>query len=241
MSDLDLTAALQTFSQEAQELLDEMESSLLALEDTPDDSEMVNSLFRAMHTIKGSSGLFGFDVVVAFTHEAETILDMVRNGEKNIDDQLISVLLDCKDHTSSLLDHCTDSSGEPLPTELQSISDDLIMKLTGKSTGKEGVELVSQHTSAQNSEADSDFSDAWLISLDFKTDAFRMGVDPLSFLRYLKTLGEIQAVLLLTPDMPKSDDFDPESCYLSYKIAFKTDADKVVAQAFCNLHGLWKA
>ena len=63
MTDLDLDSAVETFAQEAKELLDEMENSLLALEDTPDDDEMINSLFRAMHTIKGSSGLFGFDVI----------------------------------------------------------------------------------------------------------------------------------------------------------------------------------
>ena len=76
MSEMD--AALETFSQEAEELLSEMEDSLLVLENAPDDSETINSVFRAMHTIKGSSGLFGFDRVVAFTHEAETVLSFFK-------------------------------------------------------------------------------------------------------------------------------------------------------------------
>lgn len=223
-SDLDLTSAIETFAQEAKELLEDMESSLLALENTPNDIEMINSLFRAMHTIKGSSGLFGFDVIVAFTHEAETILDQVRNGEKALDEHLISILLDCKDHTTSLLEHCAVAAEEPLSEELQSVGNILIEKLTGNSI----TAIVSQETVAElesiNEEAD--LTDCWFISLEFKTDAFRMGVDPLSFIRYMKTIGVIQAILLMTSDLPVSEDFDPESCYLHYKLAFKTDVNK---------------
>jgi len=222
----DLDSAVDTFSEEAQELLDEMENALLALEDTPDDIEMINSLFRAMHTIKGSSGLFGFNDIVSFTHEAETILDQVRDGEKALDDDLISVLLDCKDHTAHLLEHCIEDSGEPLPEELQIRGDDLVTKLTGKPVTGSEIEVTESEAALESISEGADLSDSWLISLDFQTDAFRMGVDPLSFIRYLKKLGEIQAILLLTDEIPTSENYDPESCYLDFKIAFNTDADK---------------
>ncbi len=62
---------LQVFTQEAQELLEEMERSLLILEDTPDDTEVIYSVFRAMHTIKGSAGLFSFNPVVNFMAPAQ--------------------------------------------------------------------------------------------------------------------------------------------------------------------------
>jgi two-component system chemotaxis sensor kinase CheA len=225
MSDLDLDSAVETFAEEAQELLVDMENALLALEDSPDDSEMINSLFRAMHTIKGSSGLFGFDVIVSFTHEAETILDQVRNGEKNLDDILISVLLDCKDHTTSLLEHCIENSSQPLPEELKAIGDKLVVKLTGKNSAAE-LQLATTDILLESSGEGTDLNDSWLISLAFKTDAFRMGVDPLSFLRYMKKMGKVQAIILLTSELPESDEYDPESCYLNYKIAFKTDANK---------------
>lgn len=227
MSDLD--AALITFNQEAKELLDEMEEALLALEDTPDDSETINSLFRAMHTIKGSSGLFGFSDIVAFTHEAETILDQVRNGEKNIDDQLISVLLDCKDHTAKLLLHCIETPEQDLPEELRIPGEELVTQLTGKTQEQDVLPAVSDIIHADEMEAmgnATDISDKWIISLNFKIDAFRMGVDPLSFLRYLKTLGDIETVLLLTEEIPNGGEFDPESCYLHQKVVFKSGADK---------------
>jgi len=228
MSDLDL--ALETFKQEAKELLDDMEDSLLALEDTPDDSETINSVFRAMHTIKGSSGLFGFNDVVAFTHEAETILDQVRNGEKSIDGRLISVLLDCKDHTAKLLEHCIQSGdNDGLPEALSTTGKELVFQLTGKTQDEEALPAVSediQLTEIETIGESVDLSDKWIISLVFKPDALRMGVDPLSFLRYLKTLGDIETVLVLTEDIPEMDEFDPESCYLHLKIAYKSNADK---------------
>ena len=229
MTGIDLGPALIIFTQEAKDLLEEMESSLLALEDNPSDSETVNSVFRAMHTIKGSSGLFGFNPVVSFTHEAETVLDQVRNGERDIDDALISVLLDCKDHTASLLEFCVDTPDAEVPDELTSVGDELVKQLTGNDNANETLAVVSvdEPTATVDSMGDvKDMADSWLISLAFKADAFRMGVDPLSFFRYLKTIGDIQRVLLITSEIPTADEFDPETCYLNCKLAFKSDADK---------------
>ncbi|MEW5008253.1 MAG: chemotaxis protein CheA [Cycloclasticus sp.] len=229
MTGIDLGPALIIFTQEAKDLLEEMESSLLSLEDEPDDSETVNSVFRAMHTIKGSAGLFGFNPVVAFTHEAETVLDHVRNGERAIDAALISVLLDCKDHTAVLLEFCVESPDAELTDELSAAGDELVKQLGGTETAGEiqTIDDVNEGNASIDSEGDAkDIADSWLVSLAFKSDAFRMGVDPLSFFRYLKTLGDIQRVLLITSDIPKGDEFDPENCYIHCKLAFKSDADK---------------
>lgn len=231
MSNMD--AVFDTFKQEAKELLVEIEEALLTLEDTPDDQETINSLFRAVHTIKGSSGIFGFNDIVAFTHEAETILDQVRNDEKSIDDDLISVLLDCKDHTEKLIAHCIEFPDQDLPEELAANGQALVIKLTGKDSTKSeqddslpAVSETSQTAEMETITEETELSDKWIISLAFKLDTFRMGVDPLSFLRYLKNLGEIKTVLLLTEDIPEADEYDPESCYMHLKVAFKSDADK---------------
>jgi len=229
MSDLDL--ALVTFTEEVKELLDEMEMSLLSLESDSSNSETINSVFRAMHTIKGSSGLFGFNPIVAFTHEAETVLDQVRNGEKDIDADLISVLLDCKDYTQKLFEHCLEfPEGEP-PEELKTEGTLLVNQLTGREQEVDQLTVIDngEHVGVESLEtldAGMGLAGSWLISLVFKKDAFRMGVDLLSFLRYLKILGEIQKVLLTTEGLEEGDEFDPESCYLHCELAFKSDADK---------------
>ncbi len=65
----------ETYREEAYELLEILESSLLELEDRKEDSELIGSIFRALHTIKGSGSMFGFDDIAAFTHEVETVFD----------------------------------------------------------------------------------------------------------------------------------------------------------------------
>ena len=93
-----------TFVAESRELLRDMEDALLTLEQSPRDSEAVNAVFRAMHTIKGSAGIFGFDVIVEFDHVMESVIDEVRAGRLAVDDVLVALLLSCGDHVSVLID-----------------------------------------------------------------------------------------------------------------------------------------
>jgi len=227
----DLDATLSIFSQEAEQLLADMEDALLSLEANADDSETINTLFRAMHTIKGSSGLFGFNAVVAFSHEAESVLDKVRNGERCIDAELISVLLESKDHTAKLIEHCLENNNAPLPDQLADVSEQLIRKLTGNHTSTHLPSTTPPSILESEGGEAIAFDDNWLISLEFQQDAFRNGMDPLSFIRYLKTLGEIKRILTIAPTMPSGNDMDPESCYLHFKIAFQSDASKQAIEA----------
>ncbi len=106
MSD-DMTT--QVFKEEAYELLGELETSLLELEDVPDDMDIINRVFRALHTIKGSGSMFGFEAIAEFTHEVETVFDSVRNGELAISKSLLTLSLAARDHIYSMLES---SSGE---------------------------------------------------------------------------------------------------------------------------------
>ncbi len=69
----------EAYRAEAYELLAELETSLLALEESPEDMELIGRVFRALHTIKGSGAMFGFDDIATFTHDVETVFDLVRN------------------------------------------------------------------------------------------------------------------------------------------------------------------
>src|SRR5262249_43091690 len=92
------------FRQEASELFEALEGALLDLTVRPDDRELVDSAFRALHTIKGSGAMFGFDKVAAFTHEFETAFDRVRKGEIKPTEDLISVALAAKDYIRALIE-----------------------------------------------------------------------------------------------------------------------------------------
>ncbi len=94
----------EVFREEAAELLEELETSLLALEQAPEELKLVGRVFRAMHTIKGSSAMFGFDDIAGFTHHVETVLDKVRDGTVPVTNQLIDLTLASRDYIKALLE-----------------------------------------------------------------------------------------------------------------------------------------
>jgi two-component system chemotaxis sensor kinase CheA len=222
---MSIEEAKQTFAQEALELLEEMEDALLSMEEAPDDEEHLNSVFRSMHTIKGAAGVFGFDAIVAFTHPVETVMDALRNGERNIDSELIAILLECKDHTEALVKFAMGSESETITPELQTQGDGLLQRLTGDSI-EGGAEIHEDAIDLEKDGSSESVSDNWVISLQFDSDTYRHGLDPLSFIRYLRTLGEIVEIITLSHTMPQANEMDAESCYLGFRIAFNSDANK---------------
>ena len=92
------------FREEAHELLSELEQSLMELEENPEDKDLVSRVFRAMHTIKGSGAMFGFDAISKFTHEVETTFDLVRTGKMAVSKKLIDLTLAARDQIKLLLD-----------------------------------------------------------------------------------------------------------------------------------------
>lgn len=92
------------FFDEVNELLDNLEGHLLSLESDPTNNEIISAVFRAMHTIKGSAGMFGFDEIANFTHKLENIFDMTRNGIIPITPELINLTLQARDHIRTLLE-----------------------------------------------------------------------------------------------------------------------------------------
>lgn len=217
----------QTFIQESEELLLQMEDALMALEETPGDAELINSVFRSMHTIKGAAGIFGFDPIVQFTHPVETVLDQVRSGGRELDADLAALLLECKDHTAALVDQVV---GEGVQPELVEAGHVILTRLTGEHYG------AADNEPADESEADEAESGAehWLITLQFKQDAFRDGIDPVSFIRYLGNLGEIVDLITHYDRMPSADEVDPESCYLGFDIVFRGEVTKQ------DIHGVFE-
>ncbi len=221
---LDLSEALQTFFEESRGLLEEMEASLLRLESEPDDADAINAVFRAAHTIKGSSGLFGLDTIVAFTHKAENLLDRVRNGEVPLKEELIGLLLACRDHIARLLDFA--AAETELDAETRQRGEALAAQLQASLGGTAAVLPDAAATPVQDGEGGALGGDTWHISLRFGLDVFRSGMDPLSFIRYLGTLGEITHVVTLPDTLPAAAEMDPEACYLGFEIRFKSDVDK---------------
>lgn len=97
-----------SFREEAYELLTSLEQSLLELEDEPTNVDVISAVFRSMHTIKGSAGMFGFDTISSFAHHVETMFDEVRNGKLVVTNDLIDLTLACRDHIRAMLEQPDD-------------------------------------------------------------------------------------------------------------------------------------
>ena len=128
--DLNLDAARGIFFTEARQLLGEVETYVLQLEQDPSDKETLNAAFRAAHTIKGSAGVFGFAGVTHFVHDLETVLDRVRNGEIGFDGPMSTLVLSCRDHIATLVD-LLDAGAEDgeVPDDVKTVQQGLTARL----------------------------------------------------------------------------------------------------------------
>ncbi|HDL49698.1 MAG TPA: chemotaxis protein CheA, partial [Actinobacteria bacterium] len=225
---MDLDGVLQTFIAEGRELLRDMERGLLALERDPEDTETLNGVFRAAHTVKGSAGLFGLDDLVRFAHAMETVLDQLRAGDRALTSDLTARLLDCGDHLGVLLDQVADGTGT-IEAELLRRGDELMEGLGADIAGADGEAGGADATPVANDRAPVEGGvecDHWHLSLRFGPEVLQNGMDPLSVLRYLGTIGEIGRLELIPDGIPDLDALDPETCYLGCELTLRTGADK---------------
>ncbi|MFN7725542.1 MAG: chemotaxis protein CheA [Rubrivivax sp.] len=240
-----LAIAKAGFMEEARELLLQFEQSLLALEVDPSDAEHLNAAFRAAHTIKGTAGLFGYDTVVSFTHEVETLLDTLRAGQRTLTEPIAAALLAGLDQMRALLDDLRDDDPAPQLSEAGQALAEQLRQLYGGAEGARG-EAPDDDPSpapATPAAAEADTPPTWHLSLRFSADALRHGLDPLAFLRYLDRLGQVLGVHTLTPAVPALAAMDPEACHLGFELRLRTPADRAAiesvfefAQDECSLH-----
>jgi two-component system chemotaxis sensor kinase CheA len=197
----------EVFRQEASELFDSLEAALLDLGLRPDDKELVDQAFRALHTIKGSGAMFGFDEVASFTHAFESAFDRVRKGEIRPDQDLISVALAAKDYIRTLIEapETTDSIiGD-------AILDDLHRLVAPVERADREGSIVAQPAPAPEVRI------GWQLHIEFDAGILRNGSNPLDLLEDLAKLGPC-FVVALTDGVPFLDEMDPEQCFLKWDV-----------------------
>lgn len=211
-----MSSLIETFKDEALELIQELEAALLELEESPEDTDSIDRVFRALHTLKGSGGLAGFEGVAGFCHEAETVFELVRSGERKIDQELVSLTLAAQDHLKRMI--MAEFGGE-------AVDDELTAELVA---AFQALLPVAKKKSADR------VASASLRSIDNSTyrirfhpypSLFRQGVQPQFLLRELLLLGE--AVVVAQMDkIPAMDQLDPEECWVYWDILLTTDQDE---------------
>ena len=232
----------QIFVTESLELLDDMEAALLELERAPNDADLINRVFRAAHTIKGSAGLFGFDQIISFTHVAENLLDDVRNCLVPVTDELISLLMQAKDFIGVMIDGL--SSGEVADANEEKTLLELLKAFKAGSHPLSSNVAPSRpaatiQTGSKSPEPSETGNGNWHISLRLGKDTFREGFDPMIMFGQLRDIGDIVSAQLVTEAIPPLSQLDPEDCYLGWEIEFNTHADKAaIADIFEFIDGI---
>ncbi|WP_028894905.1 chemotaxis protein CheA [Syntrophorhabdus aromaticivorans] len=202
----------EAYREEAYELLADLETSLLELERSPDDQELVGRVFRAMHTIKGSGSMFGFDDIANFTHEIETVFDLVRNGEISVTKMLIDLTLHSRDCIRMMLEEKEDD--EDRISLIRSAFQELLSG-AGTATHDQGV-ATSPGSSPDNPVT-------YRIRFLPNRDIFAFGTNPIPLLNELRGLGTC-SVMAQLDSIPPLEECDPEACYTSWDIVLTTDS-----------------
>jgi two-component system chemotaxis sensor kinase CheA len=229
---MNLDDALQTFITESRELLEDMENALLNIDLAGDQSEAINAIFRAAHTIKGSAGLFSLDHIVAFTHVVENLLDAVRDGRLVLNDEMITLLLSCCDYLTGMTDGLAAGRYDADPDT--AADGEMLLQQLRRHMGMEsdapdahtGALAVQPEPGVERMGGDNGDSDYWHISLRFGAGVLQNGMDPIAFLRYLARLGRIAGMATVADALPAAADMDAELCYLGFEIAFDSNADR---------------
>jgi len=215
---------------EARELLADLESSLLELEQTPDDADLLHKIFRALHTVKGSGAMFGFDDIAAFTHDVESIFDRVRNGLLAVNRQLLDLSLRACDHIRSLLDP-NEGRGEVSEAEGKAILEGL--RRYGGQEASAGLQAAAPaQGAAPSGDAEANVARIYRIRLRPRPDMLASGHNPLHLLEDLLALGECR-LHVHAEDIPDLSDIAPESCLVWWDCILRTEAGgEAVADVF---------
>lgn len=209
------------FHEEAEEILAELETSLMELEENPKDKEVIDQVFRALHTLKGSGSMFGFDQIAAFAHEIESVFDLVRNDELAVTGALIDITLAARDSISRMLN--SDADTDEIAEQNGKIIRQLKV-LAGSVITKE--DSFPEPAPKKAEENETSFENAQTLAIyriRFKPAAeiFLHGTNPLNLLDELQSLGDCH-VTAHPQDIPDFEIMNVEHCYVSWDIILAT-------------------
>ena len=207
------------YKEEAIELIEKIEKSLLLLENDFKDLTPVEEVFRCMHNLKGNSAMFGFKMIADFTHHLESIYDLIRGGTLKISREILDLSFFALDHLSVLIHNGDNLNGEQKKqhTELSG----KVLKINHAFADNAGdlktedIENIIKHTGELT---------AYHIQFKPRLNFLLNGSNPLTLIKELHQFGECEAVAY-TDDIPSLEDIDADKCYTSWDIYLRTNTD----------------
>jgi two-component system chemotaxis sensor kinase CheA len=210
----------QAFREEALEILVDLESTLLELNRNRDDSDLVNRAFRALHTLKGSGSMFGFDRLADFAHKLENAFDAVRNGTLAASENLIDLTLRALDYIRALLD---DDSAADAGLGSALLEQLCFMVNCGRENANRETVPALPLPSASTPDAGQEVESEWTIHFAPGPQLMRNGSDPLLLIRELGQMGALEVAACMDA-IPPLDSLDAEQCYIAWDLVLRTRA-----------------
>lgn len=214
---IDLSQFHQVFYEESFEGLQVMEASLLEMDCGSPDKEVINTIFRAAHSIKGSSGTFGFTDVTEFTHVLETLLDQIREGKRALEQHHVDLFLESVDCLRAMLTDlqsgrkCDTTVSQELKQQFQAI------------LNQGAVTSHKDNAAREQTTATAPGMTRWKIRFIPGSNILQTGNEPVRMFRELAEMGSLSAQVIFDR-LPEFAALTPESCYFSWEILLDTDA-----------------
>ncbi|TDX47825.1 chemotaxis protein CheA [Orenia marismortui] len=212
-------ALVNIFIEEAKEILGELEIDLLQLENETENQELINKIFRSMHTLKGSAGLTGLSKIADFVHHAEDLLDQIRNNYLEINGEIISLLLESRDIVEEMLQEIINPGYVIDDQKIQEITKSFKYFLERKNS-----EEFNSKDAANKLEKSKVDEKVYRIKLKLNENVFETGTDPLALIKELEEFSEVLDNNINLSRIPEIYEMDPEKCYLTFTLLIKTQA-----------------
>ncbi|HEU5320506.1 MAG TPA: Hpt domain-containing protein, partial [Methylomirabilota bacterium] len=219
---MSLDATIQMFFEEAADLLRDFETGLLRLEQSPHDPDVLHAVFRSAHTLKGTSGMLGFEAIARFTHALEDLLARLRKRELAATPAMVTALLASADVLRMLIERAR--AGEAVDAGRL---DEMIAALTAHARGgADAPRPAADHA-----------VEVYVVTFVPPTDLLARGLDPVRLLDALEQLGEVTAV---TPDLsrlPPLAELNPETAYLGFTCTLRSARPRAAVESVFEFVG----
>ena len=215
-----MTEELEIFLEDCDDQLQMMEDALVDMQSNGASESTIGTIFRAVHTIKGSAGMFGFDDIVTFAHTGENLFDSIRQGDVGVCEEMISLFLLCKDHMEVLINLLTED--KELSAAQKEVGHNLIQRLEGylprAQIKEENIEDIPSTIVIEAAK--------WHISIRFHKDFFTTGMSINSVFKFFNKVGKVLKIQPIIYNIPSIEDINPLHPYIGFEVCLLADLSK---------------
>jgi len=211
------------FVEEATDLINTLERALLSLEKTPKDANLINEVFRVMHSLKGGGAMFGFEAISSFTHNLENIYDLIRNNQIQLNQDILSITFASVDLLRTLLDK-SEQNINSVKKDVDMLTQNILSIIQLAKNGQDSsLTIANDEISLQPNNKFA--SKTYYIKFIPNDEIFANGTNPLYLLDEISSLGE-SFVIPNFSSIPSIDKLNYSKCFTQWTIFLATSLDR---------------